>query len=158
MTALLRSVRRRELLGRKAHRASVDVGEHRRAAGVNDRVGGRGERHRRDDDLLAGFDPERDHRQVKRRGAGVHAYRMLGPDVLAELLLEAMHARARSDPGGAQGRHHLVDLGVEQLRGSEDEVFGASGSHDVRVIAFESAESADRAPAPNGSRSARPRS
>jgi hypothetical protein len=40
----------------------------------------------------------------------MHRDRMLGADVAAEILLEPMNPRSRSNPGGAQGRKHLVDL------------------------------------------------
>ena len=60
----------------EAQRDRVDVGEHRPRGLVDRRIGGRDERERRRDDLVAGADPRRAQRQMQpgragRDGAGV---------------------------------------------------------------------------------------
>ena len=77
-------------LGRcQQQRRRVDVGEHGRRAGVDDRLGGRDERHRRHDDLVAGADaerPQREHQGVGARAAAGGSRDVVG---VGERLLEA---------------------------------------------------------------------
>ena len=54
----------------EVHRRRVDVDEHRPRTGERDDVRRRRERVRRDDHLVAGPDPEREHREVERSRPG----------------------------------------------------------------------------------------
>ena len=70
-TARVRRSDRRLHEGRvEVQRAGIDVGEHRRRAGVDDRVGGRRPRERGRHHLVARADAGGDQRQVKRGRAG----------------------------------------------------------------------------------------
>ena len=116
-----------DLGGREAMRLLIDVRKHRAGPGVDDRVRGRGERHRRHDHLITRLEIERNHRQVKRSGARVHGKRMLSADVDAKRLLEPRHSRPGPNPGRPQSREDLVDFWLEQLGRAEDEVVGTCG-------------------------------
>ena len=63
-------------LGGDAVRVGIDVAEHGRRAGRRDRLGGRVERERRHDDLVAGPDAHRPQRDRQRVGAVGHADRL----------------------------------------------------------------------------------
>ena len=100
----------------------VDVGEDRRRAALPDRVGGRDERHRRHDHLVAGADA----RDVAARGAArscssSSATASAAPTRSANARLELAHARALGDPAGGDhlgDRVALVAAQVGRLNGT----------------------------------------
>ena len=69
----------------EVQRRRVDVGEDRRGAAARDRLGGREERERRADHLVAGADAERVEREHERVGAVGDADRVLDGEVLGRL-------------------------------------------------------------------------
>ena len=70
------------------HRLGVDVDEHRPQPGERDDVGGRRERVGGDEHLVARLEPEREHREVERGGAGGDGERVLDLARPRELGLE----------------------------------------------------------------------
>jgi hypothetical protein len=93
----------------------ADVGEDRCRARVDDHVCGRGPGDRRRDHLVPGPDPEREEREVHRRGSGGDGERVLRADVLREAALELLGPRAGRQPARADrigdGRDLLVPDG-----------------------------------------------
>jgi hypothetical protein len=77
-----------------------DIGEDRRRAAVDDHVRRRGPGDRAGDHLVAGPNPERDERQVQRRGSGGDSEHVLGFQVFAQAPLELR----RAGPGGQPAR------------------------------------------------------
>ena len=97
-------------LGRHARGLRVDVAEHRAGARVDDRLGGRVEGERRDDDVVAGADAERAQRDRDRVGAVGDADGVPRAEVGRELVLE------RGDLGAEDERpavEHLGELRVD---------------------------------------------
>ena len=90
MIALVRGVTRAATDAGSSHGSvsAGDVGEHRRRAGVGDRIRRGDERQRRDDDLVARPEPGRHRHEVQRRGAVRHRHGVLGAGVGGERLLE----------------------------------------------------------------------
>ena len=82
--------------------ARDDLREHRRRAAVQGRGGGRGERERRHDHLVARADPRGEVGEVQRRRAARDGDRVARAEVLGELLLEGGCARAEREPARAQ--------------------------------------------------------
>ena len=76
------------LLGVEVHRPRIDVDEHRPRAGERDDVRRRREGVRRNEHFVAFADPEREHRQMKRRSPRGDGDRMLDPADPCELRLE----------------------------------------------------------------------
>jgi hypothetical protein len=103
----------------QVQRDGIAVHEDRVRAQVAHDLRRRGERHGRHEDSVARPQPERLDGQVQRGRRGVERHRVPRPDGVAELLLEALHARARRQPPGFQDRQHLVDLGLAD-RGTEE--------------------------------------
>ena len=96
MIARVRSVTRAATSsGIEVERGRVDVGEDGRRAAPRDRLGGRVERERRADHLVAGADPHRVEREHERVGAVRDADRARHAEVLGGLGLERLHVRAR---------------------------------------------------------------
>ena len=81
--------------GIEVERDRIDVREHRRRATPGDRLGGRIERERGADDLVAGADLERVEHEHERVGAVRDADRLLDAEVGGRLLLEGPVVRAR---------------------------------------------------------------
>ena len=101
-----------EQIGIERPRVGRDVHERRRRAHVGDRVGGRRERHRRGDDLVAAADAERDERQVQRGGAARQRYRVRHADRGGELALERVDVRPeRRDPPRVERVEQQLALG-----------------------------------------------
>ena len=99
MIAFVRGVIRRSTSsGSRFSVAGVDVGEDRRRADARDRLGGRVERERRADDLVAGADPERVEHEHERVGAVGDADRLRHAEVLGRLALEALDLGPEDEP------------------------------------------------------------
>ena len=115
-----------------------DVGEHRLGAAVAG--GGRGgdERDRRHDDLVARPDAGGQHREVQGGGAAREGDRVGDAEMLGELALERVGARAHRQPAGAQRR---VDRRAVLLAQREVEERDAQ-AHPGATLEW---------PAPNGS-------
>jgi hypothetical protein len=112
----LRALRDRRLdgLGRDAERLWVHVAEHGARAGQRDGLGGRVERERGDDDLVAGADAHPAQREGDGVGPVADADRVAGAEVVGELGLEGADLRAEDE---AAGLDDLADLrldGVDQ--------------------------------------------
>ena len=93
----------------EAEVVGLDVGEDRAGAGERHRVRRGGEAERRDDDLVARPDAEREQRELQGAGARVHRHARAVLDVLGELGLE------RGDLGALRehpGREHAFDGGA----------------------------------------------
>ena len=90
--------------------ALADVDEDGRRARVDDHVRGRRPGDRRGDHLIALPDPERDERQVHRRGAGRDREHVLHVQVLGHPLLEQGRTRAGGQPAGAERVGDGLDL------------------------------------------------
>ena len=86
---------RGDVLGIDVQRHRVDVGEHRSRAAPGDRLGGRVERERRADHLVARPDLHRVEHEHERVGAVRDADRLLRAEVRGRLLLERVEVRAR---------------------------------------------------------------
>ena len=82
--------RRNGLIGVDVERRRIDVDEHRPGAQPLDGAGGRKERIRRRDDLVARFDVERHQRQEERVGPGRNGDGVRDADEGAELALERL--------------------------------------------------------------------
>ena len=80
--------------------AGVDVREHHRRARVQDRVRGRDERERWNDDLVAGTDLDRGEREVQAGRAGGRGDAVLGSDVCGDRFFEIRDPGPLSDPPG----------------------------------------------------------
>ena len=90
----------------------VDVREDGRSARVDDDVDRGGECRRRRDHFVLRTDAGGDERQMQARGRRVERDRMLRAAVLCEVGLEALDARPRREPAGAQRVDYGIDLGV----------------------------------------------
>ena len=104
MIAFVRSRDRALDLGRvEVERDRVDVGEDRRRAAAGDRLGGREERERRADHLVARADLERVEREHERVGAVRDADRLLDAEVLGRLALEALDLGPEDEAAALEG-------------------------------------------------------
>jgi hypothetical protein len=92
--------------GVQEQRGRIDVREHRRSALVDDAVGRRGERERRDDDLVARPDPQGERGGVEGRRAAVDGHPLARPDRGGERLFEPPDQRSGREPVGPQRRRH----------------------------------------------------
>ena len=115
----------------EVQRDRVDVGEHRGRARAGDRLGGRVERERRADHLVAGADAHRLEREHERVGAVGDADRMGHVEVRRRLALE------RLDLGPEDEATRLEDL-AETLFELRDErrvlrLDVDERNHDIRV-------------------------
>ena len=112
MIAFVRSRDRALDLGRiEVQRGRVDVGEDRRRAAARDRLGGREERERRADDLVAGADLERVEREHERVRAVGDADRLLDAEVLGGLALERLDLGAEDEAAAVEGAgERLLEL------------------------------------------------
>ena len=81
----------------EVQRRRVDVGEDGRRADARDRLGGRVERERGADHLVAGADPDRVEHEHDRVGAVRDADRLLDAEVLGRLALEALDLGAEDE-------------------------------------------------------------
>ena len=97
------------------HRLGVDVDEHRTQAGELDDVRGRREGVRGNDHLVAGLEPERQHREVQRRGSRRDGERVLDLAGARELGLELGHLRAHREHAALQHARDLVQLGCPDV-------------------------------------------
>ena len=89
-----------------------DVDEHRRRADIADRVGGRRERQRRGNHLVAATDTENCQRQVQGRRAARQRHRVRDTDRRGELALERVDVRPeRRNPAGIEGVEQQRALG-----------------------------------------------
>ena len=124
MIAFVRSLTSaRTALRVDVERVVADVGEHRRRAGVDDHVRGRGPGERAGDHLVAGADPERDEREVERRGARRDREHVLRLEVVAHARLELGRARAGRQPARAERLGDGLDLGLGDRGRLEREEF-----------------------------------
>ena len=98
MIAFVRGViLRGDVLDVEVHRLGVDVGEDRRRADAGDRLGGRVERERGADHLVARADPERVERDHDRVGAVPDPDRLRDAEIVGRLGLERLHVRAEHE-------------------------------------------------------------
>ena len=88
----------------EVQRRRVDVGEDGRRAAAGDRLGGREERERRADHLVARADPERVEHEHERVGAVRDADRLLDAEVLGRLALEALDLGAEDEAAALERR------------------------------------------------------
>ena len=88
----------------------VDVHEHWRGAAGDDAGGCRDEAEGRGDHLIARANAVRLQRYDQRRGAAVHADRVLRPDVFGERLFERLRARTLRQLAAIQHLHHRALL------------------------------------------------
>jgi hypothetical protein len=79
---------------------------------VANHFGGRGERHRRHHNGIAGLDADRFESQMQRRSARIERDRVLLIHIGGKLLLEAFGLRPSSEPAGFQGIDNFFDFGV----------------------------------------------
>ena len=112
MIAFVRSVIRRSTsAGSRLSVTRVDLREDRCGAATRDRLGGRVERERRADHLVAGADPHRVEDEHERVGAVRTADRVLGAEVLGRLALERLDLRPEDEPAGLErARERLLQL------------------------------------------------
>ena len=114
--------------GVDVHGDGIDIGQHRRGAGMNDGIDRRAERERRGDDLIPFAHTGRHHGQVQRRRAREQRHRVGRALVLAERFLEARHFGAGADPAALDAGHDLVDLFLMDVGGAEcqETIFGTN--------------------------------
>ena len=106
---------RGDVLGIEVERRRVDVGEHRRRADARDRLGGRVERERGADDLVAASDPERLEREDERVGAVRDADRVRDSEERRGLVLERLDLRPEDEAAGLEDcREALLELGDQR--------------------------------------------
>ena len=91
-----------------------------------DDVNGRGERHRRGENCVAGPHAPRSQGDVKRGRARVHGQAGRGVDKRSNPLGELLRLRACGDPAGAQRGADGLDLFLADLRGVKWQELGAS--------------------------------
>ena len=91
-------------------RVRLAVDQHRTRAQIMNHFSGRRERHRRNQDFVAGFDADRVQRQMKRRSARVKRNGMRRADIRCEILFELFGLESRRQPAGAQRLDHRLDL------------------------------------------------
>ena len=122
---------RGDVVGIEIERDGVDVGEHGRRAGPGDRLGGRVERERRADHLVAGADPHRLEREDERVGAVGDADRVRDVEIRGRLALERLDLGPEDEAARLEHLGEaLLELGDQRrvLRLDVDE-----RNHDVRV-------------------------
>ena len=101
---------RGDVLGVEVVRRGIDVGEDGRRAAARDRLGGRVERERGADHLVARADTERVEHDHDRVRAVRDADRVLDAEVLRRLALECLDVRAEDE------RARLENLGERALQ------------------------------------------
>ena len=117
-----RRARRHRGVGRRGidvQRGEIDVGQHRRAARVDDRVDRRAEGVGGGDDLTAGLDAGGEEREVQGGGAGVDGDRMLGASVGGHGRLEGLDLGSGRQPARLQDVEHGSHLGIADVRRRE---------------------------------------
>ena len=107
----------------------VAVDEQRLGAGVDDGIGGRGERHGRCEHHIAGACPQHQQPQVQGRGAGRQGNRVLPVAIVGQFSLEGVHLRPqRCDPAALHRTQNRLLLQPGDVgRGEKDTL-----SHDSR--------------------------
>ncbi len=126
----------------EVHRRGVDVDEHRPRARERDDVRGRRERVRRDDHLVAGPDPEREHREVERCGPGRDRHRVRHLAGLRERLLELGDLRPHRQVAALEhlrDRARLLDADVGSRQ--PDRLVSHAGRRGCRARAGPSSSS-----------------
>ena len=124
MIAFVRGVMRRSICsGSMLQVVGADVGQHRRGAGVDDDVGGRGEGQRRRDHLVAGADAAASSARCMPAVQELTATACSVPAYSRNSLLEALRLGAVDQPAGAQ---RIDDLG--------DVVFAEVGFGDGKEV------------------------
>ena len=106
-----RPQQRGRLVGVETERRVLDVAEHRRRAGRDDRLVIGDEVERRRDDLVAAAHAGRQQAQVQGGGAGVgrqHVARVEAQEA-RQPVLEGLSHRAHAEPAGVQRVHHRLD-------------------------------------------------
>ena len=103
-------------LRRDHHRLRIDVAEDRTRAGRRDRLGGRVERERRHDDIVAGPDAHRAQGDRQRVGAVGDADDVIDAEVVRELALEGRDLGAEDEPALVDGVGRGADEAVAQGR------------------------------------------
>ena len=89
--------------GSMTKRVGVDIGQHRRCAGVGNRVRRRDKGQIGNDDLIARLQPERCKREMKAGRAVAHRKRIFGSAVARKFVLEFIDVFAdRRYPSGIQ--------------------------------------------------------
>ena len=109
------------------------VDEDRRRARVDDHVRGRRPGDRRRDHLVSLADPERDEREVHRRGAGGDGEHVLRVEVLGHPLLEQRRAGPRRQPARPERVRDGLDLLLADRGRLEAELRLASHSTTKRI-------------------------
>ena len=104
--------------------AWVDVDEHRACTDELDGVCGRRERVGRDDHLVARADPEREHPEMERRGAGRHGHRVRRPDGAGEQALELPDLRPHRQLAGGEHLRDRGELGLADVGTGEPDRVG----------------------------------
>ena len=99
----------------EVERLFVDVDEHRRRAREPDDVRGRRKRVGRDDHLVALSDAEREHGEVKRRGAVRDGDRVLDPAGRRDERLELLDLRPHRQRARLEHGPHLRQLRLPEL-------------------------------------------
>ena len=94
----------------------IDVAEDGTRAGRRDRLGGRVERERRHDDIVAGPDAHRAQGDRQRVGAVGDADDVIDAEILGELALEGRDLRAEDEPALVDGVGRGADEPVAQAR------------------------------------------
>lgn len=110
------------------HGLALAIDHDRPAACVDDGIGRCGKGHGRDDDLVSGFDPDRQHGQVQGRRAGVERQGVPHSLKGAEHFFKTLYFRTGADPAGAQCKEDFPDFFFLNQRASKDQkIF--SGRH-----------------------------
>ncbi len=105
----------RDLRGVDVHRLGIHVDEPGHEPGESDDVRGRRERVRRHDHLVAGLEPEREHRGVQRRRARGHGQGVLDLAEACNLGLELAHLRAHREHPALEHPGDLGELGLADV-------------------------------------------
>jgi hypothetical protein len=88
---------------------------------VDDDIDRGRERHRGRDHLVAGSDSCRQQAQMQGRRARIHGHSVRSVPVRPKRVLESRHLWACAEPCCSHARDYLVNLGVFDLWGAEDE-------------------------------------
>jgi hypothetical protein len=100
----------------EVERRAIDVDEHRCRPGEPDDTRGRRERVRGNDDFVSLADPEREHREMKRRSAVRDRDGVLDPAGLRNELLELLHLRPHRQRTRFEDLANGLQLGLAELR------------------------------------------
>ena len=113
--------------GSRLHDDRIDVGEHRRAAGMDDDVRRCTERQRRGDDFVAGLDAAGEQRQMQRRGARIDRERVRRADVAGKCRSnDATRGPVVSQPDSSVATTSAISRGPR--------LGGANGTMDEAVV------------------------